>query len=359
MTFDELLRAPQYSLPQAEKEQVLTEQLAALTEHHRSRCAEYDRLVRILAPGYRRAARLSEVPYLPVSLFKSHALRSVPEADIFKTLQSSGTTGQQPSRIVLDRKTAQRQTLALSRIMTQVLGPKRLPMLMVESPSLIEDRRQFNARVAGLLGMMNFGRDHVYALDGRMELDLDAVRSFLDRFGKAPFLMFGFTWVVWQYFLLRLAGENIDLANGVLIHSGGWKKLEEQAVSPRELRRRFLAETGLQRIYNFYGMVEQVGSVYLEGEDGYFYPPNFADVIVRHPITWQELPPGEAGVLQVLSVLPLSYPGHSLLTEDLGVIHAIDAGTCGRSGKAFSVLGRLPRAELRGCSDVIATRAGV
>jgi hypothetical protein len=102
-------------------------------------------------------------------------------------------------------------------------------------------------------------------------------------------------------------------------------------------------------------MVEQVGSVFLEGEDGYLYAPNFADVLVRDPMTFEELPTGETGVLQVLSALPHSYPGHSLLTEDLGVIRSIDASSGGRQGKAFSVLGRLPRAELRGCSDVIAS----
>jgi hypothetical protein len=159
---------------------------------------------------------------------------------------------------------------------------------------------------------------------------------------------------VWQSFLLGLTGRNLDFSQGILVHSGGWKKLQDSAVSSQEFRTRFRSEMKLSRIYNFYGMAEQVGGVYLEGEDGYFYPPNFGDVIVRDPVTLKELPVGEVGILQVLSALPLSYPGHSLLTEDLGVVHAIDPGTCGRLGKAFSVLGRLPRAELRGCSDVIA-----
>ncbi len=357
MTFEELLSAPQYSLPQAEKEAVLLEQLAELTAHHRRHCADYDRLLRVLYADSAAPARLSDLAYLPVGLFKSHALRSVAEADVFKTLQSSGTTGQQPSRIVLDRETARRQTVALSRIMTHVLGPRRLPMLLIESAAVVQDRRQMNARAAGVLGMMNFGRDHAYALNSGMEIDWESVTQFLARFGGQQFLMFGFTFVAWQYFLMQAAGRELDLSNGILIHSGGWKKLADQAVSPAELRRRFRQETGLERIYNFYGMVEQVGSVFLEGEDGYLYPPNFADVIVRHPITLAECATGETGVLQVVSVLPLSYPGHSLLTEDLGVVHAVDGGGCGRKGKAFSVLGRLPRAELRGCSDVIAAQA--
>jgi hypothetical protein len=53
----------------------------------------------------------------------------------------------------------------------------------------------------------------------------------------------------------------------------------------------------------------------------------------------------------MLSALPESYPGHSILTEDLARVEAVDDCPCGRLGKAVSVLGRVPRAELRGCSD--------
>jgi hypothetical protein len=50
--------------------------------------------------------------------------------------------------------------------------------------------------------------------------------------------------------------------------------------------------------------------------------------------------------------LPLSYPGHNILTEDIGIIKGIDNCKCGKKGKYFKVLGRVPDAELRGCSDV-------
>ena len=58
------------------------------------------------------------------------------------------------------------------------------------------------------------------------------------------------------------------------------------------------------------------------------------------------------GLIQTLSLLPVSYPGQSILTEDIGVIHGIDNCKCGKLGKYFSVLGRVPDSELRGCSDV-------
>ena len=239
MTLDDLLNAPQYSLSQTRKEAELTSHFNELTRHHRVHCPAYDRLLSVIYPGPRDADSLADIPFIPISLFKTHRLSSVPESEVFKTLTSSGTSGQQVSHIVLDRETARRQTIALSRIMTSVLGPERLPMILVESEAVLKDRLRFNARAAGVLGMMNFGRRHFYALNEAMELDEPGLRSFLDEFGGKPFLIFGFTFMVWQYLFLRIAGLGLDLSQGVLVHSGGWKKLEEMSVGNPEFRRRF------------------------------------------------------------------------------------------------------------------------
>ena len=52
-----------------------------------------------------------------------------------------------------------------------------------------------------------------------------------------------------------------------------------------------------------------------------------------------------------MSLLPVSYPGHNILTEDIGILHGVDNCKCGRKGKYFSVLGRVEGTEMRGCSD--------
>jgi hypothetical protein len=349
---ESLLEVPLYGLPQAEKERRLAAALAALTAHHRQACPAYRRLTDVLHPHL--AARLTDIPYLPVGLFKSHRLISVPHAEISTTLTSSGTTGQQPSQIFLDKATAHRQSRALAAIMSHILGPRRLPMLIIDTSDLLKNRVAFSARGAGVLGMMTFGAQPRFALDPDMRLDRVAIEEFLLKHGGQPFLIFGFTFMVWAHFFEQIAGLGLDLSNGILVHSGGWKKLVDRAVDNPTFKAELRRATGLRRVYNFYGMVEQVGSVFLEGEDGLLYPPAFADVIVRDPDTMEEAPPGQVGVIQTVSMLPTSYPGHSLLTEDLGVIERIDQQDlpgCGRLGKAFRVIGRVPRAELRGCSD--------
>lgn len=356
-----ILDWPVYGLTHAQKRPRLGAELWRLTRHHAHRCSPYARI--LAAHGIDAAAGgpLESVPMIPVRLFKQYELRSIADEEVFKVLTSSGTTGQTPSRIFLDRHTAQLQTATLVKIMQEFLGKARLPMLILDHPGVVKDRRSFSARGAGILGLANFGRGHVYALRDDMSLDADAVRTFAAQFAGQPKLLFGFTFMVWQHFVLELERQGIavDLAGGVLIHSGGWKKLEAVAVDNAAFKRHVRSVTGIERVHNFYGMVEQVGSVFMECEHGRLHTPAFADVVAREPGTWAQLPFGQSGVLQVLSSVPSSYPGHSLLTEDLGTVVGEDDCPCGRRGRHFLVHGRIPRAELRGCSDTQAAPATV
>ena len=337
-----------FTLSQPAKEALLTKEVSSLVAHHRAACEPYDRILAANGVGTDFAS-VADLPWLPVRLFKNLDLKSIPDDEVFKVLTSSGTTGE-VSKIYLDKAAASAQTRQLGATVQTVLGPKRLPMLLVDTKSLLKDRRSFSARGAGVLGMATFGRDHVWALDDEGHADLEAIRGFLAKHGDQPFLIFGFTFMVWLHLYEVARDAGLDLSNGILIHSGGWKKLVDQAVDPAEFRRRLSADTGLTNMHNFYGMVEQIGTIFLEGPSGgSLYCPDFADVIVRDPVTWEELPPGKPGLLELVSTLPTSYPGHVLLTEDLGVVHGIDDGDW--PGKRFSVLGRLPRAEARGCSD--------
>jgi hypothetical protein len=359
---------PVYGLASACKSAALADILTELTWSHAERCEPYRKILQAYGYAEGRHFRVEEVPFLPVRLFKEYELSSVPPDRKFKVLTSSGTTSQKVSRIVLDRETSAAQTRALVQILQHFLGKARLPMLIIDYPGVIGDRKMFSARGAGILGMSAFGRDHTYALkDGTMMPDIAGIESFMDRHRGERVLLFGFTFMIWKYFyqVMKDFRELASFEQAILVHSGGWKKLQDEAVDNGVFKQALNAAFSIGTVHNFYGMVEQVGSIFMECEHGRLHTPAFAEVLIRDARDWSVLPAGRPGLIQVLSTLPRSYPGHSLLTEDIGEWTGLDDCPCGRLGRTFHVHGRIARAELRGCSDTHAadvhnqTEAGI
>lgn len=353
MTVEEYLSIQPYSLNKDDKNRFLLETLIELNNKHYNSCKEYKSIIDSYGLNEKKYKSIDEFFALPVRLFKNYVLKSCKDEEVIKTLTSSGTTSQVVSKIFLDRQTSEYQTKVLVKIMQNYLGKDRLPMLIIDTKSILKDRKMFSARGAGILGLSNFGRKHTYALDDNMEIDFKIIEDFLNEYKDQKIFIFGFTFMIWQYFYTKLKEKNIklDLSNAILIHSGGWKKLINQSVDNNTFKKKLEEQLGVKHIHNFYGMVEQVGSIFVECEEGHLHAPIFADIIIRDAMTLEVNEFGKEGIIEVVSILPHSYPGNILLTEDLGTILGEDDCKCGRKGKYFEVKGRLAKAELRGCSD--------
>lgn len=354
MQVDQLLDLNPYELNQAAKETVFVDLLSELTEDQRHRCVAYDRF--LTAMGYKQGYRfkkLSEVPFLPVSIFKMRELACIDSKNAYKVITSSGTTSQLQSHIYLDKDTARRQQKALRNIVENEIGKERVPYLILDCQQTVRNRESFSARTAGIIGFSIFSSKMCFAFDNDMSLNVERVKNFLDKCQNETILIFGFTYILWKHFIRALEINNLhlDLSNGVLIHGGGWKKMEDEKVSASEFKNRIQERTKIHKIFNYYGMAEQTGSICMECEQGHLHTSSYSDLLIRKPEDFKICHPGEEGLIQVISPLQTSYPGHSLLTEDMGVLLGEDDCPCGRKGKYFAVIGRAPRAEVRGCSD--------
>ncbi len=344
---------PVFNLNKLDKNNFMLNSMNSLTQLHLKNCEDYNTLMQKIERIKDEYQSLSDVPFIPVRLFKHAELLSVQKSDIIKTMTSSGTSGQNVSRIFLDKETSLLQVRTLSKIMTDFIGKKRLPMLIMDKKSIISNRSKFSARTAGVLGFSMFGREVEFALDDDMTFNLQRVKDFLDKYKTENILIFGFTFIIWKHFVLELdrLEKKVDLSKAILLHGGGWKQLENQSVDNIEFKKRIFKVSKISKIHNYYGMVEQTGSIFVECEHGFFHSPSFSDLIIRNHKTHSPEENGVEGLIQLLSVIPKSYPGHSILTEDLGVIHGEDDCICGRMGKYFKVHGRIKSAEIRGCSD--------
>ncbi|MBL4603158.1 MAG: hypothetical protein JKY84_10445 [Emcibacteraceae bacterium] len=352
-TVKSVLDWPAFDMAASEKQKKLLGEMQRLTEMHMIACPPYQSVINKLYAPIENMDSLQDVPFIPVRLFKHQRLSSVPERDIIKTMTSSGTSGHKPSQIFLDKITAALQVKVLVKIVSSFLGSKRLPMLVIDCKATVADRKRFSARTAGILGFSIFSHNVEYALDEDMSLNEDRIKEFLSKHEGQDILLFGFTFIIWQNFLQELERRqlNLPLERGTLIHGGGWKKLVNEAVDNDEFKDRISKATGIQKVHNYYGMVEQTGSIFMECEEGYLHAPAWADILIRDPIDFKPLPIGEKGLVQLLSVIPHSYPGHCILSEDVGFIVGIDDCDCHRKGTYFKIEGRLEQAEVRGCSD--------
>lgn len=343
---------PPFALDRNSKTPLFNDAVFELTRHHYASCPEYKSILDKIgfAPG--QSMGLDDYPFLPVRLFKDNALKSITDDAIIKTMTSSGTTGQNVSKIFLDRTNATIQTKVLTRIVGDFIGPKRLPMLIIDAKSTVKDRTSFSARGAGILGFSMFGRDVTYALDDDMNIDFDAVFAFAEKHQDETVLLFGFTFIVYQCLLQALAevSKKLPLNNAILIHGGGWKKLADQAIGNDEFKAQLRGLAGVTRVHNYYGMVEQTGSIFMECEAGHLHSSIYSDIIIRGN-DLQPLGKNQPGLVELVSLLPTSYPGHILISEDIGEWLGEDDCSCGRMGKYFRILGRAKKAEVRGCSD--------
>ena len=345
-----------YGLNKSQKQELLNKGLLSLTWKHYQHSKAYRDMLDAIHFDIHTISTYYELPFLPVRLFKELDLLSVPKEEVVKTMMSSGTTGQQVSKIYLDKETSANQTKVLTKIVSDFIGKKRLPMLILDSSAVVKDRNMFSARGAGILGFSMFGSKRLYALDENMQLDVPAIQDFLNEHRDEIILLFGFTFIIWQHFYKELLKTNYypDLSRGILIHGGGWKKLLSESVSLLEFKQKLNEVCGIKSVHDYYGMVEQTGTIYMECEEGHLHAPVFSDIIIRKGNDFSIASIGQPGIIQVVSILPKSYPGHSLLTEDEGILLGEDDCPCGRLGKYFKVTGRIKNAEIRGCSDTYA-----
>ena len=347
-----------YSLTKTDKEILLRKELVDITDFHYNHCPEYHLILDALGYQKEKIKQITDIPFIPVRLFKELQLKSIPDNEVFKTITSSGTTGQMVSRIYLDKETALLQQKVLVRILSDFIGKKRLPMLVIDSPEIIKDRKLFTARGAAIIALNVIATKYTYALNNDMTLNKKVVEEFLEENQGKNFLIFGFTFLLWQHFYKELlkTDKHYDMSKAYIIQSGGWKKFEAEKISRLDFKKAFGDLCGITHFLDHYGMAEQTGCIYAECECGHLHASIYSDFIPRRPEDFSPCEIGEKGIVQVVSSLARSYPGHSILTEDEGVILGEDDCPCGRKGKYIQVLGRIKQAELRGCSDTYAAK---
>ena len=350
----ELLNISPYSLNKSKKEKIFLNKINDLTKFHYKNCTPYGKILKLLNFDPLKKYSLDKLPFIPSRLFKELDLISSNEKLPFRLLKSSGTSNNNLSKIYLDKENVNNQIKVLSKLFTSSFGKERLPMIVIASKARLNLSNSLDAKNAAIRGFSIFAKKQFFIEKNNGEIDYRAFNQFLRKYGKSKFLIFGFTSDVYNFLIEKLETKKLfqDLRNAHLLHGGGWKKMEEKKVDNKIFKKKLKEKLKIKNIFNYYGVVEQTGSIFIECRCGKLITSIFSEILIRNE-KLEVLKNKKKGLVQLFSLLPSSYPGQSILTEDIGeIINEEGCKKCGLTGKSFIIHGRSKQAEVRGCSNI-------
>lgn len=307
---------------------------------------------------------LNSLPAVPAQVFKEigQTLGTTPAESAKFVMQSSATSGI-PSSVVVDDITAKRQAKSMTNVMKKVLGDTKLQMFVADASPKQAKTNAVGARYAAVTGYLKFSSSFNFLLqedtEGTLVLSDDSEKQLATAASEGkPVIVFGFTFVLFKALLQSLiqGQKNIVLPPGSkIIHIGGWKKLEDQKVTPREFKDIAFEALGVtpENCFDIYGFTEQMGLNYPECSQGWKHVPLYSQLRVLDAKNLESAKPGVSGLLEFTSPIPHSYPGNRVITDDVGYLNPQKECGCGWSGQSFKITGRRKRAEIRGCGDIL------
>jgi len=276
---------------------------------------------------------IQEIPFLPISFFKSHVLKSGEFAETF-IFESSGTTGSVNSKHYI--KDISSYLANAENNFRETYGNPSCYCFLALLPSYLERGNSSLVAMADHLIKLSQHPLGGFFLYDKEQLHL--VLSQLERQGQVAVLL-GVT-----YALVDFAEEYpMKLQHTIVMETGGMKGRKKE-LTRAELHAFLKNNLGVDSIHAEYGMTELQSQAYSKGE-GIFRPSSTMKVLLRStddPFeVWESHEyPGKTGAINVID----------LANEDsIAFIATDDLGRFTGDG-GFEILGRIDNADLRGCS---------
>ncbi|MEI9920281.1 MAG: acyl transferase [Bacteroidota bacterium] len=266
------------------------------------------------------------IPYLPVSFFKNHDIRTGTwqEQGIFT---SSGTTGMVSARhLVYDVNFYLSNAVkSFSFFYGDPSGYTTLALL----PSYAE--RTGSSLIAMIEHFIDLGDGGFYH---------NNLPGLLEQLGKTTnkkVILWGVTFA-----LLDLAEkQELDLSNCIVFETGGMKGRRQEIT--REELHEFLGRRFHTGIHSEYGMTELMSQAYSK-EDGVFECPPWMKIVLRDPEDPRDVSGNrERGGINIIDLANI---------HTCAFIETQDLGRMVQKGK-FEVLGRMDNSDIRGCNLLV------
>ena len=280
-----------------------------------------------------RVKSIREIPFLPISFFKSHVLKSGEFTETF-IFESSGTTGSINSKHYI--KDISAYLTNAENNFREVYGDPSAYCFLALLPSYLE--RENSSLVAMADHFIKLSQHPLGGFFLYENEQLHSVLSQLESRGENVVLL-GVTYALVDF----AEAYPMKLRHTIVMETGGMKGRKKE-LTREELHAFLTSNLGVESIHAEYGMTELQSQAYSKGE-GIFRPSSTMKVLMRSPDdpfeVWESHEnPGKTGAINVVDLAnedSISF----IATDDLGRFTG-DGG--------FEVLGRIDNADIRGCS---------
>ncbi len=293
-------------------------------------CEVYREFCHLL--GCMEITRYDEIPFLPISFFKSNVVLSKGVQEDCNLFLSSGTESSIRSKhYVSDMSLYEKSYLHSFRL--QFGDPSEWVILALLPNYLEQGNSSLIHMVEGLIQRSASARSGF--LLGQLE---EVHNRYLDaaKEGKKC-MIFGVS-----YALLDLAALHLDFSGATVIETGGMKGRRAE-LTKLELHQQLNEGLNLNRIYSEYGMTELLSQAYCHSEDLVFFTPPWMKVKIRDlsdPFSYVQH--GQRGGVNVIDLANFNSCCF-IATQDVGRL----------SGEGFQLEGRIADADIRGCNQMV------
>jgi phenylacetate-coenzyme A ligase PaaK-like adenylate-forming protein len=304
----------------------------AIFRHQAAHCTPYRDFISHLRVNVPQVSAIADIPYLPISFFKSHRVQSGQEKEEI-VFSSSGTTGQVQSRhFVTDLSLYE---TSFNDAFTQFYGTAEDTCLLALLPSYLE--RDGSSLIYMIDALLRQSRhpDSGYFLHNHEYL-YQKLTALKEKGQKT--ILIGVTYALLDF----LEKYQLHFPELIVMETGGMKGKRKEMVR-EELHDILKTGFGVSAVHSEYGMTELLSQAYSDGE-GIFRCPNWMKIILRDtndPLSL--LKSSQTGGINVIDLANINSCAF-IATQDLGRV--FPNGT-------FEVLGRFDNADIRGCNLLV------
>lgn len=275
---------------------------------------------------------LSQIPFLPIQFFKSHAVVSNRDA-IQETFTSSGTTGMITSKHLVTDVSLYEQSYRLA--FSQFYGNLEDYAVLALLPSYLE--RTGSSLIYMVKDLIEGSNNEHSGFYLHNYDELIAKLTALDNAGQNVILI-GVTYAL----LDLIEQQNFQLKNTIIMETGGMKGKRKEMIR-EELHALLCEGFGVSSIHSEYGMTELLSQAYSLG-NGVFECPSWMHILIRDPEdALSYVADGKTGGVNVIDLANFNSCSF-IATQDLGKK---------QPNNSFEILGRFDHSDIRGCNLMV------